>query len=137
LDVRFVIITVATAVLIAVFTVSGLAKLRDHHATSRAAGALGVPSRLAHDIARALPVIELSIAATLAIGLVAAPVRRLGAASAVAMLGVFTAAMARTLRQGRAPVCNCFGSLGARPIGTDALIRNGALVALGVVVGFG
>ncbi len=134
---RFGIITVATTVLVVVFVISGLAKLRSHHATAIAARALGVPDRFAGAVSRILPIVELAIAAALVAGLAAASVRRLAATGAVALLSVFSIAMARTLRRGQAPVCNCFGSLGARPIDNDSLVRNGALVALGLVVGFG
>lgn len=124
-------------VLVGVFLASGLAKLRDRNATATAAGALGVPIRFTGAVANFLPAIELSIAAALVLGLVVAPVRRGGAAAAVALLGAFTIAMARTLRRGQTPLCHCFGSTGTHPIGTDSLVRNGALVALSVVVGFG
>lgn len=124
-------------VLIGVFAVSALAKLSDRSATAIAARSLGVPERLSGPVSRLLPAAELGIAGALVVGLFVAPIRRLGAAGAIALLGMFTMAMIRTLRRGNAPLCLCFGSLGARPIGTESVIRNAALVALGVVAAAG
>lgn len=124
-------------VLSGVFIVSGVAKVRDLMATVTAAEALGVPLRLTRAVARFLPAAELSIAVALIAGLFWSPVRRAGAFAAIALLGVFTFAMARALARGNAPICHCFGSLSSRPINAESVVRNGALVALGLVVAVG
>ena len=87
--------------------------------------------------ARILPVIELSLAAALLAGLALSHVRQAAAVAAIALLATFTFAMVRTLRRGQTPICQCFGSLGGRPIGVDSVVRNLALAALAAVVGLG
>ncbi len=135
--VRFAVIVVASIVLAGVFAVSGTAKARDVAGTTTAARSLGVPASLARLVARLLPMVELALAAALVVGLLVSVVRRVAAIGSVMLLGAFTVAMARTLRQGQAPMCRCFGALGERPISTETIVRNIALAALAVVSAIG
>jgi peroxiredoxin len=116
--------------LAAVFILAGVTKLRDRAGTRQALAGFGVPGRAVAPAAIALPLLELAIAsALLPVG-----IARYGAVFALALLLVFIAAMADSLRHGRRPECHCFGQIAAAPIGWRALARNGALVALTAVV---
>ena len=119
----------ARVVIALVFVAAAVGKVRDPAGTRQGARDLGVPERSAGPTARALPMVEGAIAA-----LVLVPAtHRIGAALAVVLLAIFTAAIAGALRSGRSPACHCFGAVAARPIGTDTLVRNGALIVLAVV----
>ncbi len=134
---RFAVIVVASIVLAGVFAVSGTAKARDVVGTTTAARSLGVPASLARVVARLLPIVELALSVGLVVGLLISVVRRVAAIGSVMLLGAFTVAMARTLRQGQAPMCRCFGALDERPISTETIVRNIALAALAVVSAIG
>lgn len=109
-----------------VFAISGVAKLADHAGTRRALEGFGVPPRFTSPLVLLLPIAELATAALL----LPASVAGLGVACALALLGVFTIAIAVALARGRTPPCNCFGQLSARPISRRTLARNGLLLAL-------
>lgn len=134
---RFAVIVVASIVLAGVFAVSGTAKASDVVGTTTAARSLGVPASLARVVARLLPIVELALSVGLVVGLLVSVVRRVAAIGSVMLLGAFTVAMARTLRQGQAPMCRCFGALDERPISTETIVRNIALAALAVVSAIG
>ena len=128
-----VVVTVAgwaaRLVIALVFVAAAVGKVRDPVGTRQSSRDLGVPERSAGRTARALPIVEAAIAA-----LVLVPAtHRIGAAFAVVLLAIFSAAIARTLRTGRRPACRCFGAVSAGPIGSDTLVRNGALIVLAVV----
>jgi hypothetical protein len=108
-----------------VFAVAAIAKLADQDGTRRAIEAFGVPPRLAPAGALALPIAELAIAAAL-LPAVTAP---WGGLAAVALLLVFSVAIARSLRAGSAPDCNCFGGLTQTEVGRGTLLRNVLLAA--------
>ena len=119
----------ATALgLAVVFGIAGLAKLQDLDGTRTAVGAFGAPWRLVGPLAVAVPVAELSVAALL----LPAATRVVGAGGALALLAIFSAAIAVSLARGRAPDCNCFGDLHARPTSRRTLVRNGLLAGAGV-----
>ena len=121
----------ATAVaLAAVFAFAGLAKLRDLDATRTAIAAFGAPGRLVGPLALAIPVAELAVAALL----LPATTRVAGAGGALALLAIFSAAIAVNLALGRTPDCNCFGSLHSGPTSRLTLARNGLLAGVGVAV---
>lgn len=120
----------ARAVLAIVFAAAALAKVTDRPGTVRATRGLGIAARAAGTVATVLPILEAASAA-----LILLPVTsRIGAAMALVQLAAFTTAIAVSLRAGRRPPCHCFGSRSARPIGPDSLVRNAALMLLGVVV---
>jgi thiol-disulfide isomerase/thioredoxin len=117
-----------------VFALAAVAKLADRGGLRRTLTAFGVPAGPAGPLAVALPVAELLVA----VALLPAGTAWWGAVGALALLLVFTAAIAVNLARGRRPACNCFGQLGAAPIGWSTLARNGVLAAAaGVVVARG
>ncbi len=117
----------ACAVLLAaVFVRAGAAKLARPAATAATFSALGVPR--AGATARAVPVVELLVAA----GLLAGP--RAGAVAALALLLPFSVVLARSVRRGSVTPCNCFGSARSDPVSAVDLVRNG-LLALAAVAG--
>jgi hypothetical protein len=85
---------------------------------------------LARRLALVIPVVELAVAALV----VALP--KIGAASALALLVVFSAVIATELVAGRAFRCGCFGgaSTGTRSAGKSALARNCVLGAAATVL---
>jgi uncharacterized membrane protein YphA (DoxX/SURF4 family) len=76
-----------------------------------------------------VPWVELVLGALLA-ALVALPVT---AWLSVGLLVVFTVLIAVRVAQGRRPPCACFGRLSSRRLGPATLVRNGVLIALGLV----
>ena len=124
---------VATAVrlvLAAVLVLAAGAKLLDAHGTRTALGEFGVRADLARPLARVVPAVELAIA----IGLTIDRTATVSGALAAALMLAFGVAIARVLRQGVRPDCNCFGQLGSAPIAWGALVRNALLGAAGVFV---
>lgn len=115
-------------VLAGVFVVSGVTKLLDFTATMESVTAFGVPERHAGWLSRALPAAELVVAALL----VTQPAGRAGAAVALLLLVVFTAAVVESLRRGRRPECHCFGRLGSSDISGRTVARN---LVLGLMTG--
>ena len=120
---------VASSVLAAVFLIAAASKVTDRTGTRHGAAGLGVPARAEPAVAVALPAIEAGVAV-----LLLTPWHRVGAWAAIALLVVFTCAVARTLAHGHQPACRCFGSLSTRPIGAATLLRNAVLGAVAAVV---
>lgn len=125
---------VSSAVLVVVFAAAAWAKWRDPAGTRTGAVDLGVPAKWAGGVARLLPMAEALVVLMLAVGVVARPVAVAGTVAGLTLLAAFTTAIVRTLRAGRAPMCHCFGSRRASPIGADTVVRNLALSALALVV---
>lgn len=125
-----VALLLARILLATLFAGAGLAKLADRAGTRKAAVDFGAPDRLAGPLAVALPLAEVAAAALL----LPASTALWGAAAALCLLGVFTAAIAAAMARGRAPDCHCFGQLHSEPAGWKALARNGVLAALGGLV---
>ncbi|MGE0879030.1 MAG: MauE/DoxX family redox-associated membrane protein [Acidimicrobiia bacterium] len=115
---------VASVALGAVFLLSGGLKASNPGWPAQAR-ALGAPK----PIAVAVPWIELAVGALLVVRLV----RPVVAIAAIVMLVAFTSLIGYRLARGQRPACSCFGNLSVRPIGVDTLIRNMALIALGVI----
>lgn len=113
-----------------VFVVAAVAKLADRSGTRAAVEALGVPPRLSGSAAVVLPIAELAVAAAL----VPTATAGWGALAALALLGIFSLAIVRTLGTGATPDCNCFGGLTQTAVGRGTLIRNGFLAALAALV---
>jgi thiol-disulfide isomerase/thioredoxin len=120
------LVLAARLVLAACFAVAGGAKLADREGTREAVVAFGAPARLAGPLALILPVAELSVAALLLFSATAVA----GAAAALGLLVLFSAAIAVSLARGQAPECHCFGQLHSSPAGRRTLARNGALAAM-------
>ncbi len=126
-------VSLSQLLLCVVFAVAGVAKLADRSGTRRAIEAFGVPPSLAPAGALLLPIAELVIAAAL----IPAATARWAALGAVALLAIFSIAIARTLRAGSAPDCNCFGGLTQTEVGRGTLIRNLLLGGLAAFVALG
>ncbi len=126
-------VSLSQLLLSVVFAVAALAKLADRSGTGRAIEAFGLPPRLAPAGVLLLPIAELTIAAAL----VPVATARWGAAGAVALLAIFSLAIARTLRAGSAPDCNCFGGLTQTEVGRGTLIRNLLLGGIAAFVALG
>ena len=58
------------------------------------------------------------------------PTRVRGAAGALLLLGIFSAAIAVSLARGRTPDCHCFGQLHSAPASSMTLARNALLAGL-------
>jgi thiol-disulfide isomerase/thioredoxin/uncharacterized membrane protein YphA (DoxX/SURF4 family) len=113
-----------------VFAVAGATKLIDHAGSRDAFVEFGLRRPGAAALARVLPLVELA----LAVLLVLAPTAQYAAGAAALLLVVFDVAIARVLRQGRAPECHCFGQAQSQPVGPGILVRNGVLAAVGLFV---
>jgi protein-disulfide isomerase len=124
------IMLVLRALLAAVLATAAVGKLLDRAGTREAARALGAPEPLSGPIALALAPLELATAA----GLLAGATAPWAALLALALLVVFSAAIARALARGAHPACRCFGDIGRAEIGPATLARNGALAALAAVI---
>lgn len=120
---------VARLVLVLTFAIAGVGKLADRGRTREMLTTFGVPTRFVGGASILLPAAEITIAGLLLVPGTAA----VGAVAALALLGLFTAAVAYNLARGRKPTCNCFGQLRSKPIGARTLIRNGALMAVAAV----
>jgi hypothetical protein len=116
----------ARLLLAAVFAVAAGGKLVSRSRTVETLAEFGVPESIRRPVAIALPLAELAIA----VALLPAATAAWAALAAVLLLAAFTAAVARTLMQGREVDCNCFGSLGPSRISRWTLARNVLLLAL-------
>jgi peroxiredoxin len=127
-------LVVVRLLLAAVFAVAALAKLADRAGSRQAIVDFGLPRALAAPAAVALPLAELSVT----VALIPRVTAWWGALGALALLLLFSAAIAINLARGRKPDCRCFGQLSSSPVGWMTLARNGALAALaGFVVAGG
>ena len=119
---------IASVLLGVTFLIAGGSKLAAGDAWPVQARALGAPAV----VAPILPWLELAVGATLGVGVA----RPLPAVVALVLLVAFSVAIARRLREGRHPVCACFGAWSATPIGAGHLWRNAALMVPGVLALF-
>ncbi|WP_328407927.1 peroxiredoxin family protein [Nocardia sp. NBC_00403] len=117
----------------AVFGLSAVGKLMDRAAMRKSAAEFGVPIQWAPVVAWGLPMLE----AVIAVAVLPPWTAVAAAVLATLVLAVFTGAVIRLLVRGRRPACSCFGSLSDAPIGAWTVARNGVLVALAVLVGWG
>jgi uncharacterized membrane protein YphA (DoxX/SURF4 family)/thiol-disulfide isomerase/thioredoxin len=121
---------IARVLLSVVFAVAGIAKLRDMGATEAMLRDFGVSARVSDTVARALPVLEL----TIALALLPTMTARWAAIAGIALLTIFTGAVAYNLSIGRRPDCRCFGQVAAAPIGPATIGRNVLLSTLALSV---
>ena len=120
-----------TRVLLAVvFATAGVGKLLDLKASRESLRDFGMPAGVANAAGVLLPIAELVTAVLLLL----APTAQIGAVLALLLLGAFIFGIARAMRQGFAPDCNCFGQIHSAPAGRQTLIRNGILAALAAFV---
>jgi thiol-disulfide isomerase/thioredoxin len=122
------LVLLSRALLALVFAASGVAKLIAQARTRDSLVEFGVPLRVAAAAAVVLVLSELAVPALLL------PIATIwyGGIGALALLVVFTAAIAVNLLRHRKPNCNCFGQLHSAPIGWPTLARN---VFLGGIAG--
>lgn len=120
------LVVLARLVLMCVFAIAAIGKLADRDGARVAVAEFGIPGDAVGLVAFGLPLVELLVAAGLAIEASAL----WAAAVAVALLLLFCAGIVRLLSRGEAPDCHCFGRLGSTPVGRQTLIRNLALTAL-------
>jgi hypothetical protein len=119
--------------LAAVLTIAAVGKLLHPTAFHRGLADFGVPDTLIGPLSRAIPAVELVLAAAL----IPAATARAAAIAAAALLLVFSAAMARLIARGEQPDCACFGAIAGERVGPTTLARNGALVGVAVAVAIG
>jgi hypothetical protein len=116
---------VASALLGVVFLLAGGSKIAAGPQWPVQARELGAPAFAV----RPVPWVELAVGGALVVQL-GSPVP---AVIAIALLVAFSVLIAIRLGEGRRPACACFGAWSARPIGLSHLVRNAALIVLGVV----
>jgi peroxiredoxin len=124
---------IARLLLAAVFVLAAAAKLADRATARRAFEDFGVPSPLTGWLSIAVPLVELAVA----VSLVPNATAQVAGGAALALLLLFSAAIALNLARGRKPDCACFGQVQSAPIGGTTLLRNGVLAAVsaGILVG--
>jgi hypothetical protein len=113
-----------------VFLASTASKLRGSEAFGRFLVSLrdfGLPSSLARPVGVAVVAIEGAIPPLVILPLTT-PV---GLLAATSLLGVFTAAILRSLRRGMRAPCRCFGSTKA-PLGASHVVRNTLLTTVAI-----
>ena len=123
------VVALARVLLAATFIVSGLAKLITPAGTRRALTELRVPARMAAPLSWSIPLVE----GVLAGALLTQRTGRWAAASAALFLTVVSVPVARALRRGEHPGCNCFGTLSRSRASSHSLARNAALAAIAVL----
>ncbi|WP_368498749.1 MauE/DoxX family redox-associated membrane protein [Herbiconiux sp. A18JL235] len=120
--------TALALTLAVVFGWSGVAKLSTPGSTRRSLEEFGVPGRAAGWGAWALPLGECTIAIVLIV--VPGPAFIVAGAASIALLVVFSVALARVVRAGEAVHCNCFGVASTAPVSWRSVVRNLALVVV-------
>jgi peroxiredoxin len=125
-----VALLISRLLLAAVFVASGIAKLFDFPGSRKSMRDFGVPAFLAAPVAGLLPLAELIFAVLLLLDRWA----WWGAAGVAALLALFIVGIGVNLARGRKPNCHCFGQLSSTPVGWTTLVRNFALLALGLLV---
>jgi uncharacterized membrane protein YphA (DoxX/SURF4 family) len=118
----------ARLVVAAAFLFAGVQKLRAGRSLRPQVAAFGVPAAAAPAVAVALPLVELTAGLSLIV-FVRSPVP---AWIALALLAVFTGAVAANLAGGRHVPCPCFGT-SVSDVSAGTLVRNGWLLALAVI----
>ncbi|MFN2503919.1 MAG: MauE/DoxX family redox-associated membrane protein [Acidimicrobiales bacterium] len=109
-------------VLAVTFVRAAAAKLARPALTAAGFGAMGLPAPGV--LSRAVPVVELAVAALL----VALPA--VGGVVALALLVVFSVVLARAVRAGVSTGCTCFGAVSSEPVSSVDLQRNLLLAGL-------
>lgn len=119
---------VATTLVGAAFVIAGASKLAARELWEREAAGFGAPRW----VVAPLPWIELVIGAAVLVR-IAVPVT---VGAALAVLVVFTGAIALNMVRGRRPTCACFGAWSSSPIGWRHVARNVVLMGACVVALF-
>lgn len=114
----------ARCLLLVVFAVSAVGKLRDPRAFRRATVAL-VP--LARPVGGVVAVGVIAAESAVVVLLAVPATARAGLVAGLGLLGVFTVAIGAALRRGATEPCRCFGA-SATPLGARHLVRNAILL---------
>ena len=117
---------VSSIALGALLCVAGAAKLRMGRAWREQARGMGAPIWTAPFV----PWVEIVLGALLIVQIWTALVAFL----AVVLLTAFTLLIMLNLSHGKHPVCACFGAWSAEPLSNRHALRNGGLIALGLIV---
>ncbi len=104
-------VILARLVLAAVFVVAGVTKLVDRRGTTQAAIDFGAPVRIAGALSWIIPLAELTVACLL----LPSETAEYGAIGALALLLIFTAAVAWNLARGKMPIAAASGSYTPSP----------------------
>jgi len=125
--------SVLALALAALWAASGVHKLRDPAGFTGALAAYALlPQRAIDIVARALPLIEI----TVAIGLLLRVSREAAALASTILLGLYALAIAINLRRGRRELdCGCLGFGRRSTISMTLLWRNGALMLASLAAG--
>lgn len=120
------VLTAALFVLVGLFSVAALAKLRSPASTLRATKELGAPRWVAPLVAPAELVTVLALLLAPAVG----------AIFGAALLGAFTMLLVRIVRSGRTVRCGCFGAANDSPVTSTSVVRNVGMLGLCAAAGF-
>ncbi len=123
----------AQVALAIVLLAAAASKLADRKASRDAIVAFGVPRRAAGTLGWALIGSEAAIATAVLLQ----PSKAVGAAAALVLLAIVSAAVAANLVRARNPECHCFGRLSSGSIGFSTLARNGFLASIAGYVAAG
>jgi hypothetical protein len=118
-------VAVARPVLMLIFLVAGMSKLRHLAGLRQTYAGLGVPRRLQASAMIGLPLAELATAGLLAWPATAIP----GAMLATLLALAFLASASFALATRRTVPCSCFGKLGRGELGRETVVRDLALLA--------
>jgi hypothetical protein len=120
------VVVLARLLVAATFIVSGLAKLSTPAGTKRAVAELRAPVWMAAPMSWGLPAVELVLAGALLTGWTG----RWAAAAAAIFFIVVSVPVARAIRRGESPRCNCFGKLSGSGMSSHTLARNSSLALM-------
>jgi thioredoxin-related protein/uncharacterized membrane protein YphA (DoxX/SURF4 family) len=125
-----VVVWIVRLILALVFAIAGIAKFADLAGARKSLADFGAPAFLVHPVALVLPGLEL----VCAFGLLWSGSVFWGAAGAIVLLVLFTAAAGIAIARGKRPNCHCFGQLHSTVVGPKTLIRNAVLGAMAALV---
>jgi hypothetical protein len=114
---------------VAVFAFAGASKLKTPIAFRSVLRGL-LPAPVVLPFSYLIPIVELSVAASLAIG----SSRSYGAVAAIVLLFAFCAALARMWQLGLTQDCGCFGEASTDATPRSGLIRNALLLVAAIAV---
>lgn len=120
----------ARLLLILVFLVAGISKLRDREGSQDALVAFGIPPAWSKLLGIGLPALEIITALFLFFEATAVT----GAILAIGLLALFSIGIVYNLSKGRTPDCHCFGKVYSKPISKIDILRNFLLASIAAIV---
>jgi uncharacterized membrane protein YphA (DoxX/SURF4 family) len=113
------------------WVIAGIAKLSERGGGGKSVAAFGlVPGAAAEPVGRGLPWMEATLGLLLLVGIET----RAAAAGSSILLLAFGLGIAVNLMRGRKIECHCFGQMSHGVISWWSVLRNGALIAVAMVV---